>query len=335
MRIIRWLAVTLAGLGVAGCDAMSPSDPGALVPRTVAEDPMLPAIEMNGARFHAETFGNAANPVIVVLHGGPGSDYRSLLRLAGRYNGSSLADDYFMLYWDQRGTGLSARVDKSEITIDNYVNDLNTLINRYSPGRPVFLIGESWGGMFATRYINEFPQRVAGAVLIEPGPLDGVTAERIKKDIIELDPTSEWLNDVVWSSQFLSPDDHARMDYERMLGAKNAQPKYHEDKVNPSPVWRLGAAASKYLAEDGQNKSGKFDYDFTTNLSAYKTPVLFITGSMSEVQGESLQRTQMQEYPSASLTVVNGAGHDVAWVKTAEVLTHIRAYLDARRGGVR
>jgi len=30
---------------------------------------------------------------------------------------------------------------------------------------------------------------------------------------------------------------------------------------------------------------------------------------------------------------VDGAGHDVAWVKAAEVLTHIRAYLDARTGG--
>lgn len=335
MRNMRWLPLTLAGLGLAGCDAMSPSDPGALVPRTVAEDPTLPAIEMNGTRFHVETMGNPAKPVIVVLHGGPGGDHRALLKLAARFNGSSLADDHFLVYWDQRGTGLSARVDKSELTIDNYVNDLNTLINRYSPGRPAFLIGESWGGMFATRYINEFPQRVAGAVLIEPGPLDGATAERLKKDITDLDPTSEWLNDVVWSSQFLSPDDHARMDYERMLGAKNSQPKFHEDKLNPSPVWRMGAAANKYIAEDGQNKSGKFDYDFTTNLSAYTTPVLFITGSMSEVLGESLQRTQMQEYPSASLTVVSGAGHDVAWVKTAEVLTHIRAYLDARRGGVR
>ena len=49
------------------------------------------------------------------------------------------------------------------------MNDLNSLVNRYAPGRKVFLIGESWGGMFATRYINQYPERVAGAVLIEPG----------------------------------------------------------------------------------------------------------------------------------------------------------------------
>ena len=37
-------------------------------------------------------------------------------------------------------------------------------------------------------------------------------------------------------------------------------------------------------------------------------------------------------YPSASLQVVNDAGHDVAWVKTAEVLTLVRSYLDALKG---
>ena len=335
MRNLKWLPLTLAGLGAAGCDAMSPSDPGALVPRTVAEDGTLPAIEMNGSRFHLETFGNPANPVIVFLHGGPGGDYRSLLRLADRFDGYSLTDDYFLVYWDQRGTGLSARVNHDELTIVTYVNDLNTLANRYSPGRPVVLIGESWGGMVATRYINEYPQRVAGAVLIEPGPLDGVTMEQVEDDMFDLDIKSEWLNDMVWNSQFLSPDDHARKDYERMLGAKNGQPRFHEDKVNPAPVWRLGAAASKYLMEDGQDNNGKFDYDFTTNLSAYTTPVLFIAGAWSEVLGESLQRKQVLKYPSASLEVVGGAGHDVSWVKTAAVLSHVRQYLDARRGGAR
>ncbi len=93
MRIRGWLPL-LAGLAASACDIMSPGDPGNLVPPTVAEDASLPAIEMNGSRFHAETFGNPANPVIVLLHGGPGGDYRSLRALSGRYDGHSLADDY-------------------------------------------------------------------------------------------------------------------------------------------------------------------------------------------------------------------------------------------------
>jgi len=312
---------------------MSPGDPGNLVPATVAEDASLPAIEMNGSRFHLETFGNPSHPVVVFLHGGPGGDYRSLLRLAQRHNGYSLTDEYFLIFWDQRGAGLSKRHSRGVLTVDMYLQDLDSLVNRYSPGRPVFLIGVSWGGMFATEYINHYPTRVAGAVLIEPGPLHGVTAERLKDHIYDFDLTAEWLNDVAWSSQFLSPDDHARMDYQRLLGVRDGQPRFHLSKTDPEPGWRLGAAAAKYVTEDGQDGSGRFNYDFTTNLAAYPTPVLFIAGSLSEVLGPTLQRSQMLRYPTASLEVVDGVGHDVAWVKAGEVLTHVRTYLDARRGG--
>jgi len=333
MRNPIWLPLMLAGLGTAACETLSPGDPGNLVPVTVADDPSLPAIDMNGSRFHLQTLGDPSNPVIVFLHGGPGGDYRSMLRLAERFDGYSLADEYFLVYWDQRGAGLSKRHSRTTLTIDRYLEDLDTLVGRYSPGRPLYLVGESWGGMFATEYINRHPGKVAGAVLIEPGPLDGATAERLKDDIFDFDLSAEWLNDIAWGSQFLTPEDHERMDYERTIGVRDGQPKFHLSKTNPEPMWRLGAAAARYIMEDGQDHNGRFNYDFTTNLAAYQTPVLFIAGSWSEVLGQSLQQKQILRYPNATLEVVNGAGHDVAWIKTPEVLTHIRAYLDARQGG--
>ncbi len=334
MQFKQWAPVTLVLL-VACDDMMDPGEPGYLVPMTVAEDASIPAIDMNGSRFHMETFGNPTDPVIIFLHGGPGGDYRSMLPMGQRYDGYSLADDFFLVFWDQRGSGLSRRHDKDVLTIDVYTNDLNELVNRYAPGRQVFLIGHSWGGMYSTRYINEHPTRVAGAVLIEPGPLDGPTFESIKDEMFDFNLGAEWLNDWAWNSQFLSPDDHARMDYERMLGLKDSQPRYHQRMdENPAPFWRLGAAASKYLKEDGDSDSGIAVYDFTDQLSAYLTPVLFITGSLNEVIGEEFQRDQMHNYPVASLVVVDNAGHDLEWTHTREVLFHVRAYLDELEGGV-
>ena len=187
MTMNRSLPFALVALAAAACDIVEPREPGNLVPKTVAEDASLPSIEMNGSQFHVETFGNPANPVIVFLHGGPGGDYRGLLRMSERFGGYSLTDEYFVVYWDQRGAGLSKRVGKSELTIEQYTADLDALIDHFSPGRPVFLIGESWGGMFAARYINQHPQRVAGAVLIEPGPLNGATMERLEDEINPMD----------------------------------------------------------------------------------------------------------------------------------------------------
>ena len=329
MTTLQWVTaayVVLVGFASLACETMEPEVAGNLVPPTVAEDPTLPAVELNGTRFHVQTVGSPARPVIVFLHGGPGGDYRSLLRLAERWDGYRLADEYFLVFWDQRGSGLSARHDKADLDVDVYTADLLAVINHYAPGRAVTLIGESWGGMFATQFINTQPGRVSGAVLIEPGPLDGATYERIEDDLIDFDLGAEWLNDYAWNSQFISPDGHARMDYTLQLG------RHHADS---SPVWRLGAAAHRYIMEDGQDDHGRFVYDFTTNLDAYTTPVLFLAGSLSDVLGPSLQTSQVQRYPDASLEIVNGAGHDVAWTHTAEVVTHIRAYLNAQNGGAR
>lgn len=332
-RRFRWLTLALPALAAAACETLEPGESGNLVPRTVAEDPTIPAIDMNGSRFHLETRGNPANPVVILLHGGPGIDYRGLLRLVERHDGYSLSDEYFVVLWDQRGGGLSKRHDRADVSVAIMVADLDSLIERFSPGRPVFLIGHSWGAMYATRYISEFPQKVAGAVLMESGPLDGATMERLKADISPLQLGSERINDVVWHTQFFTPDDHARMDFGLAVGSRDAQPKYHVSTTDPAPLWRLGAAVNEWIMGDVMNDDGVFVYDFTTNLAAFTRPVLFIAGGLSEVVGQTLQAQQMTRFPSSSLVVVPNVGHELQWEKPAETLAFIRTYLTARQGG--
>ena len=313
-----------------GCDGvMDPSEPGNLVPKTVMEDSSIPAVELNGSRFHAETFGNPDNPVIIFLHGGPGGDYMGLLRLKDRYDGYSLADNYFLVFWDQRGAGLSQRHTKDKLTIDIYNEDLRQIIQHYSHGEKVLLIGHSWGAMYATMFINEHPEYVRGVVLGEPGPLNAELFEGIKDEIIEMDYFDEWLNDYAWSNQFLTPDDHARADYQRMIGLKNSQPGYHmEMNVDPEPVWRLGALANYCIEGEGIDSNGNADYDFTDNLNAFTTKVLFISSGDNEVLGIELQEKQVREYPNAELKIIPDCGHDLVWQKPAEVLALIRSYLN-------
>lgn len=109
------------------------------VAATVMDDAALPQIEINGVRLHAETYGDPSNPVIIVLHGGPGGDYRSLL------GAKALADTNFVVFYDQRGAGLSQRVPAEALTIPTYMAELDGVIDRYSPDRPVTLLGHSWG----------------------------------------------------------------------------------------------------------------------------------------------------------------------------------------------
>lgn len=66
------------------------------VPKTISDDSGIPHVTINGVVFHAQTFGDPKNPVVLVVHGGPGWDYRSLLPL------KALADEFYVVFYDQR-----------------------------------------------------------------------------------------------------------------------------------------------------------------------------------------------------------------------------------------
>jgi proline iminopeptidase len=332
---MRFLSATTTALltltaSLASCDGLlDPSQPGNLVPKTVDEDPTLSSVSFAGSRFHFQTFGDPSQPAVIFLHGGPGGDYRDLLRLAERQDGYALADDHFLVFWDQRGSGLSRRHDCGAYSIDVVDADLDALVDMVSPGRPVTLIGVSWGGMYATLYIDRHPEKVAAAVLIEPGPLNATMFDAVIGDLYDLNVFSEWLNDDVWDSQLLSPDDHARADYHRLLGMRDSQPRLHQRRDrDPAPVWRLGAVANHCLTNAGM-KEGKAAYDFTAHLGAFSRRVLFLAGGDDEVLGTAFQERQRAFYPASDLVTIAGAGHDVDWTHPAETLAAIHAYLGA------
>jgi hypothetical protein len=48
------------------------------VPPTVENDPFLYFVVLDGHKFHIRTVGNSALPPVIVVHGGPGGDSKSL-----------------------------------------------------------------------------------------------------------------------------------------------------------------------------------------------------------------------------------------------------------------
>ena len=315
----RHLFVLALSVPLAGC--LCSTDPGGLVPETVAEDPSLPAIDINGTRLHAEAFGAPDAPVIMVLHSGPGSDYRFLLPLR------ALADDgYRVVFWDQRGSGLSQRHDASEISLDIYLEDLRQVIEHFAPGRPLVFIGQSWGAMYATAFINthgDLGGRIRGAVFTEPGAFtDRQLRAFVKRLQGSVSLIGEPLNDAFWAGQFLSREDHERADYQLGLMAFAGAPAEHRDPANPSPLWRQGAVVHHrmlQLADEG--------FDWTTHLDRFRHPVLFLRGDLNTAATLEHQQELAAAYPDARIETIAGVGHHVVWERSDEYLTHVRAYL--------
>jgi len=315
----------LLSLALSWCAAcMDPGEPGKLVPATVEDDPSLPRVEINGTTLHAEAFGDPSAPMIVVLHGGPGGDYREFLPYR------VLAEDgYYVVFWDNRGSGLSRRHDASSYSMEVYLEDLRLVIEEFSTeAQPIVFLGQSWGAMYATWFISEYGDydgRIAGAILSEPGAF---TSEGLEDYIATGFPpwsvTSEELNDLLWSDEFLSPADHERADYLEQVALRADFPREHNDPNNPAPAWRAGAVARSALMSLALDEG----FDWTRGLDEFPHEVLFLRGELNENMPLSHQEELASHYAASRIITVEGAGHEAIWEKQDEFLMHIRDYLD-------
>ncbi|HVU49751.1 MAG TPA: alpha/beta hydrolase [Polyangia bacterium] len=318
------MALMLATLALgAGC--LDPGAPGNLVPRTVAEDPTLPQVELNGTRLHAEAFGNPAAPTIIALHGGPGGDYRSMLDL------KALADDgYRVVFWDNRGAGLSERHDGSVYTFDLYLEDLRQVVDTMTaPGQPFVFIGHSWGAMYATWFINEYGDyggRLKGAILSDPGAFTKTELDAfMKRYMASVDLTGEQFNDALWSGQFMSANDQARADYLLLTMALRGVPAEHKDPAHLPPLWRLGAVASAALLRLAEEHG----FDWTTHLKSFDHKVLFLRSDLDTAHTLESQQQMAAHYADADIITIPGVGHEMIYEAPAAYLAHARDYFRA------
>jgi proline iminopeptidase len=294
-------------------------DYAGLVPGTVDDDSALPSLELSGTRFHLETFGTPGNPVVIVLHGGPGVDYRSLLPLG------ALADDgFFVVFWDQRGTGLSRRHPCEELTAANYLRDLEAIVDRFarSPSDRISFVGHSWGAMYATWYTNEHPERVGPLVLAEPGAFTRAELDDyFSRFLGSAELTGENFNDAAFFARILTPDDHARADFNMAVSSTIISEPLGLDQGHPEPFWRLGALLPACLPDT----AGAFDW--TTNLSRYASGALFIHGERNRVHTLEHQSALAAYYPRAEVATIPGVGHDMFSSAPNATLDLVRAHL--------
>ncbi len=171
-RSISILAlVALAGLAVWLWTARYGSTPpfrdvaGAVVPGSVAE---MARVRLGGVEQSITIRGRSASaPILIWLHGGPGSDETGLWR---RYN-AALEDHFLVVYWTQRGTGraYSGSIRPESMMLAQFVADLDQLVTllktRFHQNK-VVLAGHSWGTNIGIVYARAHPGNVSALVSV-------------------------------------------------------------------------------------------------------------------------------------------------------------------------
>ena len=240
----------------------------------------------------------------MVLHGGPGLSHDYLRpewdRLArpGRR----------VVYYDQRGCGRSGAAAPYGWRED--VADLDRVVRRVSPDRPVVLAGSSWGPWLALLYARAYPQRVRALVLSGMPPRANIAPE-------VADPAS-------YRSQFLRSPMGAEFSRADSVNRGLVPPRrtrldsaVSASGVGPAVAGRL-ARAPQLSCPDVKRARGLLFYDLPPDsaLAAVGVPSLFVWGR-EDWAYERGGRSIADRVPTARVVVMDGLGHD-PWLEVPD-----------------
>jgi pimeloyl-ACP methyl ester carboxylesterase len=131
------------------------------VPRIAASQSLLNRRIDVGGGVHLYVLEEGTGPPLVLVNGGPGNTLHSFLP-----HFSAAAPFARVIYYDQRGTGLSDWVPgASGYSTAQAVDDLERL--RICLGiKQWFVLGHSYGGLVAQWYAIRYPEHMLGMILV-------------------------------------------------------------------------------------------------------------------------------------------------------------------------
>ncbi len=101
---------------------------------------------------------NNSAPIIIYLHGGPGSPVPFCAGSRGLF--PEITDHFIMVYWDQLGCGMNDYPIGDTFSVDSYTRmtvDLIKAVHSDFPENPINLLGVSWGSILAANAAARVP----------------------------------------------------------------------------------------------------------------------------------------------------------------------------------
>ncbi len=272
---------------------------------------VAPGIEL----YH---FEEGAGEPLLVVHGGPGFPPTAPWR-AGRL----LGERYRLVYYHQRGCGLSTRPIESlagrgfyenmlelhrRLGLPAQISDIER-IRRILGRERIVLVGHSFGAFLAALYAAEFPERVRALVLVAPANvvvLPGPRANLMELVSHRLPPS-------------LKPEDEAYLaeyfDVRRAL--KRTEP---ESSAFYGRFAKFLVAAYPGTIPAGADAGGPGyvppaiylgmgrRHDYSAALRTVETPVLVLHGAR-DMQDEETSRDFARLFPHSRFRVIANSGH--------------------------
>ena len=256
------------------------------------------AVQVHGFDLYYRSVGQrGSNPPVVLLHGGPGMSSDTFKK-----GFDFLADRYEVIYYDQRGSGNSQiKPDTSNYTIEQLVEELETLRRDVLKSEQMIVVGHSAGGASAQRYALKYPERVNKLILVAALPANGGQAF----SGVIMDAIFATLNVLGGNIPAADPVEADTRFAE--LSYKSALPRLY-DTSHPETIQDFGYYSFASNREFTQSTWGG-NYD--EQLQQLNMPALIIygAGDGSGYTGEARAQEMQQAIPGAVLARFDHSGH--------------------------
>lgn len=280
-------------------------------------------VVLRGRRVHVRCWGDAAAPLLVMLHGWCD------VSASWQFVVDSLRRDWRVVAPDLRGFGLSAG-NREPYWFPDYLGDLDALLERYAPDATVDLVGHSLGGNVASLYAGIRPDRVRRLVNLEGVGLPPHAADEAPGRY------AKWLEQLRGEAPEFRAYAH-RADFAARLRKENPRLREEQATFLARHLGEEGADGRVRLAADPWHRMvNPVLYRVEEVMACWRrvtAPVLWVTGDASHVLQNVFAgrhdeyRERVACFRDLREVVVAGSGHNLHHDQPGEVARLIEDFL--------
>lgn len=135
-------------------------------------------------RYHIRHWGDAGAPKLFMVHGWMD------VSASFQFMVDCLKKDWHVIAPDWRGFGLTESAHSDTYWFNDYLGDLDAILDHYAPKEAINLLGHSMGGNVVTTYAGVRPQRIARLINLEGVGMPASRPEQAPRRI------EKWLNEL-------------------------------------------------------------------------------------------------------------------------------------------
>jgi pimeloyl-ACP methyl ester carboxylesterase len=264
-------------------------------------------VTVDGTRLHFVIKG-AGRPV-VLIHGNPGSsqDWTRVL--------APLAAHHEVIAFDRPGHGRSERPKQGDSTVEVQARLLHEALKQLHVERPI-IVGHSWAGALALVYAINYPNEVAGVVLVAPAVYESQDLGSLVTNLPAVPVLGDAVNSVFTP---LFGASVVRSELKKAFSPDPVPPKYLRSVISE---WTKPEKVKAYSLDDASlNNSLK---KFSPRYSEISVPVSILAGDSDLVVSERDNAERLhQALPKSHLIVLPKTGHEIPFTRPRAVVDEI------------